>query len=233
MSGLPKLQLTRPQNFSNNSNDGNINFLLPLMRKRQESGFFHSISSRLSSDWLSLGSRLNFICLVSSREFDYFTAKPAADLRKYRAITVIMQTFFNMQKLESFDLCTAFEEKLRPTKFNDRSNNSSQIILTRLNQRHNLNEMFENNMFAHYRFLIKQAMLRRKAPIINFIERWFGESNYDLESLGLTRTTRCGDLSTDEYIKLFKFITDRPDYPNSTFARAAEQVERCLDNYDE
>lgn len=64
----------------------------------------------------------------------------------------------------------------------------------------------------------------------HMLENWFDDLGDGLESIGITGSTRSGDLHSNQYLELFKYLSNRRDYRQSTFLQAAACAEENINS---
>lgn len=78
--------------------------------------------------------------------------------------------------------------------------------------------------------MVSQLMYKRRAPVISKLEDWFDGLDDGLDRLGIAESTRSGDMEIERYLELYRYLSSRPDYRNSTFLQAASQAEENIDS---
>lgn len=208
--------------------DGRIKILIPLLKSRYESGFLRALYYQMC---LRLGlcsnSWIEYYMLMSDRQHAYLEAKPSEDMRIYRSSSVLYNTIFNVRTLESYDLEKCFGISIRKIQKTSATNNASyrKVHLVCLEPRTGVLEQLEPRAFIEFRFLVTQMMHKRTGLVVKFLDRFFDNFSHDIHHLGIEETTRSGDLSKDQYYKLFLYLKSREDYKNSTFLQAAARAE--------
>lgn len=173
---------------------------------------------------------VHYYFLTSDRQYNYLIAKPKIDLRYYRSHTVLYNTIFNIHRLESYDLNNCFRIPIRDIQKTAQTKNSSykEVHLLWLEPRLDVLGDQDSRFLLGFRFLVNQIMYRRRALILPIVQQWFGDCTDDVFRLGITDSTRAGDLEVEQYYMLHRYLINRPDYRNSTFLEAAASVEDNL-----
>jgi hypothetical protein len=205
-----------------------VKFLVPLLKSRYESGFLRTLYYQMCLR-LGLCSNLwiHYYILMSDRQHAYLKAKPCEDMRLYRSSSVLYNTIFNVRTLESYDLQDCFGIPIRKIQKTSATNNASyrKVHLVCLEpQRDRLNQL-DPRAFIEFRFLVTQMMHKRTGLVVTFLDRFFDNYRDDIRQLGVEESTRSGDLSKEQYYRLFLYLKSRMDYKNSTFLQAAARAE--------
>lgn len=66
--------------------------------------------------------------------------------------------------------------------------------------------------------------------MISKLEDWFDHLGDGLDRLGITRSTRSGDMDNESFLELYRYLSSRPDYRKSTFLQAASHAEENIDS---
>lgn len=204
--------------------DNQIKMLVPLLLSKHETGFLKNLYSQVS---LRLGmcssSVVDYYFLMSDREYNYLKAQPLKNLNLYRPSTVLNNTIFDHQVLDSFELKSCFGVSLNKIQKTSASTKSlySMVHLVWLRPKLEVINKLEPENLLEFRFLINQVMHRRSGPVLPLLEKWFHDCGKDISYLGIDETTISGGLNSEQYYRLFLYLKSRPDYRNSTFLNAA------------
>lgn len=174
--------------------------------------------------------RVQYYFLVSDRQYRYLIAKPSENLTYYRASSILYNTIFKINRLDSFDLETCFGipvKKLQKTS-KSRSKSYSMVHLIWLEPRIDVIEQLGSRSLLEFRFLVNQMMQRRTVEVVRYLDNWFGTCASDIKSLDITVNTRSGDLTAEQFLRLHLYLRSRDEYVNSTFLQAAATVEDNL-----
>lgn len=203
-----------------------VKFLVPLMNKKFEGVFLKSLYHQLSlRRGLCSNNLLEYYYLMSDRQFKFLDAKPSGDLRLYRSTTILYNTIFSMKSLETFDLATSFEIKLR--KLQKTSSAAKRlphhtVHLVRLKPRLDIIDALDARSLMEFRFLVNQMMVKRISLVLPFMKNWFKNCDQDIARLGITEKTRSGDLDKEQFLQIYMYLKERNDYRRSTFLQAVE-----------
>lgn len=204
---------------------------MPLLKSKYESGFLRNIYYQMC---LKIGlcsdTLVHYYFLISDRQYNYLVAKPKVNLRYYRSHTVLYNTIFNIHKLDSYDLGHCFQIPIREIQKTAQAKNSSykDVHLLWLEPRLDVLGDDKSRFLLGFRFLVNQIMYKRTALVLPFVQQWFGDCTDDVFKLGITKSTKAGDLEIEQYYLLHKYLINRPDYKTSTFLEAAAMVEDNL-----
>lgn len=216
---------------SANDENAQVKFLVPLLRSKYETGFFRNLYYQMT---LKLGLcshiRVQYYFLVSDRTYRYLIAKPSENLKNYRASSILYNTIFRINKLDSFDLESCFGisvRKLQKTS-ESRSDSYRMVHLIWLEPRVDVIEQLGPRSLLEFRFLVSQMMQRRTVGVVRFLDNWFGNCASDMKSLGISEDTRSGDLTAEQFLKVHLYLRSRDGYSNSTFLQAAASFEDNL-----
>lgn len=170
---------------------------------------------------------IHYYFLMSDRQFMYMNARPGEAFNHYRTSTVVYNTIFNVHKLESFDLQSCFEIELKKIQktVSSRAPRYQQVHLVWLEPRLDILNSNSSNQMLEFRFLMTQLLHRRKALVLKEIQKWFDVDKAELLNMGIGSQTRSGDLDIKQYIKLFSYLKNQPNYKDSTFIEAVRSVE--------
>lgn len=177
--------------------------------------------------------------LVSGRQFMYLNSKPSGNLQFYRSSSVLFSTVFDLELLHTMDLREAFDITLRriqQTKISEdhpRSSLYNQVHLVKITPKANIFEIFTPNGLLEFRFLVNQCMQSRRLNVIPFMERWFSNCTDDLYRMGFGNPKRFGDMTCDDLLRLYAYISSRQDYHMSTLQAAASVIETSIEQLDE
>uniref|UniRef100_A0A6G1SP28 Uncharacterized protein n=1 Tax=Aceria tosichella TaxID=561515 RepID=A0A6G1SP28_9ACAR len=208
--------------------DGRIKLLVPLLKSRYESGFLRALYYQMC---LRLGlcsnAWIHYYILMSDRQHAYLEAKPCVNMRLYRSSSVLYNTIFNTKTLESYDLQKCFGIPIRKIQKTSATNNASyrSVHLVCLEPRQDVLKQLDPRAFIEFRFLVTQMMHRRTGLVVAFLDRFFDDYKGDIRHLGIEDSTRSGDMSKEQYFRLFLYLKNRADYKNSTFLQAAARSE--------
>lgn len=211
---------------SDNTCDNQVKFLVPLMKCRHETSFFKNLYYQLALRiGLCSSTLINYYFLVSDRQYNYLDAKPAGNLSRYRSTTVLYNTIFKIHHLETFDLKSCFKINVRKIQGTSASTKSSykKVHMIWLEPRLDVINNQDGQSLIEFRFLVSQLMHKRTSQVIASLEKWFDNCSYDLSKIGVTRSTRSGDLTIQQYYQLFEYVKNRQDYSRSIFRLAANQ----------
>lgn len=174
--------------------------------------------------------RVQYYFLVSDRLYRYLIAKPSENLRNYRASSILYNTIFRINRLDSFDLETCFGISVKKLQKTSESNSESykMVHLIWLEPKVDVIEQLGPRSLLEFRFLVSQMMQRRTVEVFRYLDNWFGDCSSDLKSFGISETTRSGDLSAEQFLALHLYLRSRQEYINSTFLQAAASFEDNL-----
>lgn len=221
----------RESRSSAEDENAQVKFLVPLLRSKYEVGFFRNLYYQMT---LKIGlcshMRIQYYFLVSDRQYRYLAAKPSEDLRTYRAPTILFNTIFKINKLDSFDLEKCFGITVKKLQKTSGSQNSSykMVHLLWLEPKVDVIEQLGPRCLLEFRFLVNQMMQRRTIEVVRFLENWFGCSASDISSLDISDSTRSGDLTPEQFLRLHLYLRSRDEYLRSTFLQAAATQEDNL-----
>lgn len=207
---------------------GQIKFLVPLLRSRYEAGFlrilYYQNCLRLG---LSSNSWVSYYFLMSDRQHAYLYAQPSKNMRFYRSSTVLYNTIFDIKTLESYELENCFGINIKKLQKTSVNNNSAykKVHLVWLEPRKDTIHQLEPRAFIEFRFLVTQMMHKPTGLTTKFLDRFFDNYKQDILQLGISESTRSGDLSQEQFYGLFLYLKRRGDYETSTFLQAAARAE--------
>lgn len=208
-----------------------VNFLIPLLPSKLEVGFLKHLYDHVA---LKLGlfstSIVHYYMLMSGRQYAYLEAKAGSNFSSYRNMSVLINTLFEVSKMDSFDLKESFGISLRNIQTTSKSRKDlyKEVHLVHLNPRHAVIKAAQGKSLIEYRFLVNQLMYRRKNLALPIIEQWFGDCRDEILQFGVTPTTRSGDLDWVQYYNLHRFLRGMANYKGSLFLQAAERSEHEL-----
>lgn len=209
---------------------GNIKIMIPLQRDKFEAGFMRSIFEQLC---YRLGTFSEFTplyySLMSEKYYNCLSARPGCNLKIYRNVSVLYNSIFKIDKIESFDLSTSFGLNLRQVQRAQRISleNEPQVHLVRFEPKMEVVKSMSSQALLEYRFFVSQLMFSRRAFMIPSIKKLFDiEDRYIIRELRLNEHHRTGDLSFEQYLRIFHLLRQHPNYNDSLFIQAAIQGER-------
>ncbi|CAG2164289.1 unnamed protein product [Oppiella nova] len=173
------------------------------------------IKQLLRKDLFFNCGRTQFLVFVSQKEYKYMSATPDSQYRTYRSISVIYNTLFDVEKLETipysrFGFYSDSESNRKEPKFEGNS------LLVRLTPKPYLDEL-DGQTLQDYYYFVTQTFMKRKNWIIPFLENWFPNCGPDLIKKGIPVFKYFGDLRAEEVLDLFKYFYNRSDYNNSIY----------------
>lgn len=234
-STIVKDSLDRLNQNTGSTPSGPIKFLVPLLRSKYEAAFlrnlFYQMCLRIG---LCSNTLLHYYFLMSDRQFHYLNAKPCSSFRHYRSSTVIYNTIFKVHNLESFDLKESFGIKLNKIQKTADNNQMSyqRVNLVWLEPRLSVVDQLNSRRLVEFRFLVNQLMHRRTSLVLPVVEKWFDSCAQDVARFGINASSRSGDLDRGQYVHLFTYLRNRPDYKNSTFLQAAALSDENIQSSD-
>lgn len=208
--------------------DRNVKLLIPLLTSKHEAGvlrnLYYQVCLRLG---LCSNYFVNYYFLMSDRQWAYMTAKTGDNMMLYRSYSVLYNTIFRMRTLDSYDLGKCFNINIRKIQNTASARNSaySKVHLVLLQPNLDVINILSPRSFLEFRFLVTQMMHKRTRLVFTFLDSFFNNYKNDLTSIGVDGTTRCGDLTKEQYFDLFLYLAKRPDYRSSTFLQAVSKVE--------
>lgn len=214
--------------------------IVPLLRSKAEASFFTSLYYQVAHrNGLHINGRMEFYIFLSGRQYLYLNAKPSVNLHHYRSSSILCKTVFDLDLLDSMHLKDAFGiplKRIQNTQIDadhPRSDLYNQVHLVKLTPKADIFERFSPNSLLEYRFLVRQCMQSRTAFVIPFMERWFPNCRQDLHNIGFEESRRFGDVSCDDLLRLYSYVSSRPDYFTSTLHVAASSIEGTIDELEE
>lgn len=199
-----------------------VGLFIPLPSKYHDQAILHALFRKV----LSTEEDRTFDILLPRRTLNIIDATPGKNFLEYRSFTVLANSVFSIKKFMHLDLSTDFIGLKSKYFNNSRTKNATDICLTRLYRKESIPNFLVRSTWPEYSFLVIQSMSRRKIPIFEFVDKWFGNCHQDLENIGLSKNTRSGDMSVDDYLRLFKYLREREDYTESTFFHAVDRLNR-------
>lgn len=135
-----------------------------------------------------------------------------------------------MEKLDSYDLKECFGINLRKIQKTSSANNGSytKVHLVRLKPRLDIIDRLSPRSLIEFRFLVTQMMHKRSGLVTTFLDRFFDSYREDLAPIGINNSTKSGQLSREQYLELFLYLNNRPDYKGSTFLQAVAGGEEIV-----
>lgn len=208
--------------------DRHVKLLVPLLKSKYEAGFlrnlYYQVCLRLG---LCSNSLVHYYFLMSDRQHAYLVARPRENMRLYRSASVLYNTIFNLRTLESYNLEKCFGINVKKIQNTAANNIASyrKVHLVWFEPRLDVINTLTPRSLIEFRFLVTQMMHKRTGLVVKFLDRFFDDFRKDLSLIGIEDSTRSGDISKEQYYKLFIYLKDRPDYKNSTFLQAVASAE--------
>lgn len=213
--------------------DRDVKVLIPLMMKQYESSFMtHLFYQYCLKIGLCNDIFVHHYILLSNRQYKLLNAQVGGNLKLYRRISVLPNMLFKIHWLKTFDLKECFDIDLK--NINERKNadpSQRQVHLAWFEPKQEFLDSMEPASFLELKFLVTQMMERRTTFVYEFLERWFDGCGLYLSTLGITNSTRTGDLSYEDYQRIFAYLRARPNYKNSTFMHAVSSHEPWHDRF--
>lgn len=205
---------------------GRVKILIPLQRDKHEAGLLRSLYYQATLK-TGLFSIINPICylLISDRYFNILSAKPGHKLTLYRPGSVLYNSVFNMNKIDSFDLEKSFGLSLKKIQRATQGQNleNPKVHMIRVEPKSEIIDSLSPQCFLEFRFLVSQLMARRKALVLPSLEKWLDIDQEDIKKINIDKSQRTGDLNHEHYLRLFMYIRKLPNYRGSVFMQAAMQ----------
>lgn len=202
-----------------------IKIVIPLLRMKDEKFFMHNLyyQASLRVGFCSLPT-IQYYMLLSDRQWMQLIAQPGHQYQ-YRSSSIFMNTVFNVTSLESLDLESSFEIKLRNLQTTARAKEMSypNVHLVCLEPRASNIGLVQPRFLLHYKYLVTQMMYKRTNRVHKSLQNFFQRFDKDLTRMGISSDMRVSDLDPDLFFKLFVYLTRRPDYPNSNLANIADR----------
>lgn len=220
------------QQQTTTSSDSNIvKFLVPLLKSRYEAGFLRNLYYQFALNMgLCSNNFIHYYFLMSERQYNYLSAKPKEKFKHYRSTTVLYNTIFKIHPLDVFDLKECFDISIKSIQNTSKIHKSSyqKVYMIWLEPRLEIMTNSDSKSLIEYRFLINQLMHKRTSSISATLEKYFDNCGRDLSQMDISKESRSGDLTHEEYFRLFKYLRSREDYPQSTFLQAAAHADENI-----
>lgn len=214
--------------------------IIPLLKSKVEASLLTSLYYQMAyKNGLHSNGRMEFFMFLSGRQNLYLNAKPSSNLLYYRSATVLYNTVFDIEVLDSMNLREAFDISLKKIQNTHLSTNHprsdlyNRVHLIKMTPKCDVFERFSPNTLLEYRFLVKQCMQARTTVVIPFMERWFPNCKQDLYRMGFDMRKRFGDMTCNDLTKLYMYVSNRPDYHMSTMQAAASSIEGTIEELEE
>ncbi|KAI1295333.1 Dimethyladenosine transferase 2, mitochondrial [Halotydeus destructor] len=178
------------------------------------------------SNLFTLG-RPEFYLFLSCAQVWYLTAAhDDEDFLRYRSRTVMFNTLFDIDYLgkvpwKSF---VPMFKKRRVRLDQDYFYDIDNAYFVKMTPRRDFASRITPECWCDYAFFVGQTMVKRKNYVIPFLEKWFPNCGPRLIKHGVPLYSRFGDLSPEDFVKLYCEISSWPEYEESTFKVACSNV---------
>ncbi|XP_050538874.1 dimethyladenosine transferase 2, mitochondrial [Daktulosphaira vitifoliae] len=183
--------------------------------------------------------RPEFYFFLPPSLFTRYSSEPLTGAKYYKTQTILFQTFFEIEFLKNYPRSAFLPPKsIRSTnkkiRFKElKEADEKSISLIRVVGRRDIfdEKGLTQDLLKPYWYFVKHHTLSRKNFVIPLLEQWIPGCGPHFFALGHTIFTQFGDLTPDQFLKVFLTFTRLPQFRESPFLSSMEMRISKIDPY--